>query len=353
MKKNLPCAFATAWLWLAVAAAAAAQPGPPGAVAQEVRALTGAPTRIVWVQHTGDGTDIFARGDHLRLLGLDTEDGRGEREIVPGEGGFSKPLITHSGNQVVFCNFVTQTTSVVNWDGSGLRELSRGILAAVWMDPATRAEWVYVQVGRATGVDARNNPIWRFRLDASAAAELVWDKTPVNPEGFQVFQDGRRAVSLFPWPHFGVAALPNESVVELGQGCCVSLASETGDLAFHLLGDHRHLMMYSLRGQEKWKVALNQAPGVDGFEVYHPKWSNRNRFLAMCGPFTGGGGITAEIYLGRFNQGLTAVEDWVRVTANDKGDFFPDVWVVPSPALEVRYTLSGLPVVVPAAPGAN
>ena len=51
--------------------------GPGGA---EVRTLTGAHTRVVWVQ--GDGTDPRASGDQLVLMGFDTEDGKGERVIL-------------------------------------------------------------------------------------------------------------------------------------------------------------------------------------------------------------------------------------------------------------------------------
>ena len=43
--------------------------GPSG----EVRNLTGAHTRVVWVQQ--DGTDPLAAGDNLVLMGFDTEDG--------------------------------------------------------------------------------------------------------------------------------------------------------------------------------------------------------------------------------------------------------------------------------------
>ena len=58
-------------------------PARTGASA-DVHALTGAPTRVVWVQ--GDGTDPFAAGRNLVLMGLDTEDGKGER-VVLGERG--------------------------------------------------------------------------------------------------------------------------------------------------------------------------------------------------------------------------------------------------------------------------
>ena len=59
--------------------------------------------------------------------------------------------------------------------------------------------------------------------------------------------------------------------------------------------------------------------------------------MAMTGPYkvgTGanriaGGGREVEIYVGRFNDNYTAIESWWRVTNNDRGDFFPDVWVSP------------------------
>jgi hypothetical protein len=350
VKKALVSTFLAAGLWIAATGTLPAQPTISTA-AQEIRALTGAKARVVWVRHTGDGTDIFAHTSNLRLLGIDSEDGRGEREIVAGEGSFHKPLITPDGDHVIFTDYAKQSVYVVNWDGSGLRELVHGIGAGVWTDPNTKQEWVYAQVGSESGAKARNNAIWRFRIDAPEVRELVWSKTPVNTDGFQISRDGRQVVSLFPWPHFGVATLPNDTVTELGQGCCASMAADVGNLAFHLLGDHRHLMLYSLTGEDRWKVAVNQAPGVDGFEIYHPKWSNKSRFMAMCGPFKGKGGITAEIYLGRFDSTLHSIEEWVRVTTNDKGDFYPDVWVEPAQPKVLRFTLNGSPVMEPA--GAN
>ena len=35
----------------------------------------------------------------------------------------------------------------------------------------------------------------------------------------------------------------------------------------------------------------------------------------------------AEIYLGKLKADCTAVERWVRITANRAGDFFPDAWI--------------------------
>ena len=55
-------------------------------------------------------------------------------------------------------------------------------------------------------------------------------------------------------------------------------------------------------------VNINNAPGFDGAEVYHPRWTNHPRFFAISGPYNQGGpnqartgGPQAEIYLGRFS----------------------------------------------------
>lgn len=339
----LTAGFAVFYLATVVATLLAASAADPSA---EIRALTGARTRLVWVQHAGDGTDIFCKGDSLRLMGLDTDDGRGQRQIVAGESNFHKPLITPTGNQVVFSNVISQTVYVVNWDGTGLRELAHGIAAGLWRDPLTGHEWVYAQTGPESGKNFRNNPIRRYRLDDPRVNELVWDRTPANPDGFQISPDGRRVCSMFPWPRVGVATLPNEGLMDLGQGCCPSLAPDSGNFMFYLLGDHRHIMLHRLEGQAKWKVPIHTAPGVDGFEIYHPKWSNQMRFIALTGPYCGQGGITADVFIGRFDETFTGIEAWVRVTANSLGDFFPDVWVEPQPAPQVRLNLGGAAVLM-------
>ncbi|NKB24885.1 MAG: hypothetical protein GKR87_11010 [Kiritimatiellae bacterium] len=80
---------------------------------------------------------------------------------------------------------------------------------------------------------------------------------------------------------------------------------------------------------------INQAEGINGHEVYHPRWSNHPRFLVMTGPYVegeggnkiGGGGKRVEIYAGRFSPDYDKVEHWLRITDNKKGDFYPDLWI--------------------------
>ncbi len=69
---------------------------------QDVETLTGALTRVVWVQDIADGTDIGSQGAELMLMGYDSHDGQGERPLHSSPGNFTRPLITPRGNRVVF-----------------------------------------------------------------------------------------------------------------------------------------------------------------------------------------------------------------------------------------------------------
>jgi len=86
--------------------------------------------------------------------------------------------------------------------------------------------------------------------------------------------------------------------------------------------------MFESGGDRRRDVKINQAPGINGRDVYFPRFSSEPRFLTMTGP--GVGGREAELYLGRFDAGFNSVEKWVRVTHNDSGDFFGDAWIKPT-----------------------
>ena len=85
---------------LAVLAAAGCSTETREGPSREVGNLTGAHTRVVWVQQ--DGRDPYARGDNLTLVGFDTDDGRGERVIVSQRASYVKPLLTPRGDRIVF-----------------------------------------------------------------------------------------------------------------------------------------------------------------------------------------------------------------------------------------------------------
>ena len=306
--------------------------GPSG----EVRNLTGTHTRVVWVQQ--DGTDPFATGDKLALVGFDTEDGRGERAILAERGSYVKPLFTPKGDRIVFSRRPTRPEGpevfIVNWDGSGLKSLTRGFALATWANPADGREWVYV------GTDAKPEQVYdfptvtRIAIDDPNTREVVWNKSLVSGDTFQVSADGRHAGGLFPWPQAGVAELPNGNLRTLGDGCWTAMSTVRGPIMWYFDGSHRNLTLVDIRSNKRWAVNINKVPGFGNDEVYHPRWTNHPRFVAMSGPYNLGGanqvrsgGAQTEVYLGRFSANYSQVEAWARVTTNAAGDSYPDVWI--------------------------
>ena len=205
-----------------------------------VRALTGAHTRIVWVQ--GDGTDPETEGVDLILMGFDSDDGKGERTISSTRGSYVKPRLTARGDRIVFSTRILPGPPeifVVNWDGSGLRKLADGFAMALWQNPVDGSDWVYA------GTDGRRYDfatVTRFPIDAAEKRELVWNATPVSMEGFAVTADGRHAGGLFPWPEAGVADLAAKTWKKFGEGCWTSLTNARGPL-FYFDGAYRNVTM--------------------------------------------------------------------------------------------------------------
>lgn len=324
----------------------------------QLQVLTSARTRIVWCQDQDDQRDSRGKKNNFKLLGFDTGDGKGEREILPSAGPYNKPLISPKGDRVVFTDFEQKRVYVVNWDGTGLRTVTGGFALDVWSDPQNGIEWVYVQTGAETSDKTFDkNPVRRCQLDNPKVDELVWNKTPVSARwcgNFQVSADGTKAAGLFPWPESGIAELPNKSWKNFGYGCWTGLAPDTRFWKFD--GAHRNLLIYDPGSSSRFfvgkgkKVNLSTDTRVGGYEVYHPRWSNHERFLAMTGPYkvegkgeeasdrVSNGGAGVEIFLGRFDSQFTQVEQWVQVTRNKQADFFPDVWIDPKGATTLVMT---------------
>ncbi|MGQ0734631.1 MAG: hypothetical protein ACT4QD_13370 [Acidobacteriota bacterium] len=300
--------------------------------AADVHALTGTHTRVVWVQH--DGTDPFAMGRQLVLMGLDTDDGRGERVILKDPGSYVKPMLTPRGDRVVYSTHPglgDASVHLVNFDGTGHRRFDRGFALAVWQDPSDGGEWIYI------GSDNREfafGTITRVRLDQPSRREQVWQHGMVSLDTFQVSPDGRLAGGLFPWPDAGVADLSTGKWRRLGDGCWTALNDAGSPLFWYFDGSHRNLLMVDLTRDRRWTVPINRAPGFANPEVYHPRWTPHPRFMTLSGPYDQGGanqvrsgGNQSEIWIGRFSDDFTRIEAWARATHNARADSYPDVWI--------------------------
>ena len=322
--------------------------------AEDIRGMTGKHTRMVWTESTGDGKDVNCVKPIHRLMGIDTDDGKGIRAIRATLGSYTKPLITPKGDRVVYTSYTTGKVHIVNWDGSGLRTLVTGYCGDVWMDPNTSIEYIYVR----TKISATSAPIVRYQIDNTSNTLTIWNKTYVGNDAFgtwwQVSADGKRAAGTFPWSKAGIAVLPNVSWKQTSSGCWTSMAPDNSYYMWVFNNDHRTCNVYDGNAVKKGTLDLHTAPGISGWEIYHPRWTSDPNFITMNGPYDGNrggscsshycgnlitaGGTRMNIYLGKLDAARTRVTQWVRVTSNTKPEFFSDAWIgaaVQTPSMNV------------------
>lgn len=315
-------------------------------LSRRLEEFVGGHAKLVWTkQLSGDRPDSSAVDDHLELWGLDTRDGRGARRILDDQDNYARPLVSPSGDHIVFTHkgiykkpgsdlrHFEPSVFRIDWDGEHLEKLATGYAVDVWRDPATSVEWVYVTdllpTDKGTLYASR---LERFKLLDPGDRELVYDGTQLGVENIQLSRDGKRASGLFPWPDAGLMNLEDRTHRRLQRGCWPSMAPDDSHLAWVFDGSHKNLHVFTEDARDTWPVAVDGAPGVDGREVYHPRWSNHVRFFAITGPYIGetlgqSKAATVEIHLGRFSPDIRSVESWLQVTDDELADHFPDLWV--------------------------
>jgi hypothetical protein len=302
--------------------------------ASALAALTGARARVVWVRDLASGDDMFLKGNQHQLMGLDSVDGRERVLWAPGDQ-INKPLLSPDGRYVVCSRFRDDRLFRLDWTGGPPREIGSGYALDVWRDPASGRDWVYAAVDRSQNRDAPYQRIVRFPLDAPDAREEVWSNGDVSMDNVDLSRDGRRLGGMFPWPRGLVVDTATRRATALGRGCWSSLAPDNSYLLWVFEGTHRHLFFHTADGRHRWRATINTIPGGDNRRMYHPRWSNHARFFVTTGPYDTdalgkkkkGTGRGVELWVGRFRDDLRAVEAWARVTENNEGDFFPDLWV--------------------------
>lgn len=318
----------------------AGKPGAPDPAGQRLREFVGGPARLVWLRQVdGNGADPFCDGNRLILMGLDTEDGRGPRAIVSTVTNYHRPMLTPDGRHVVYSRQTTREAFVVAWDGGRPWRLGAGYAAATWQDPATGVVWVYMADNGKTGRERNSAKILeRVRLDDPSVRELVWNSEKFTFNSLQLSADGTRACGQFPYPRAGFAEFPNRTWTHLGRGCWTSIAPDNSYLVWFFDLPHRNLIFHDPTENTSWSVPINTPPEMKGFEVYHPRWSNHRRFFTLTGPYEigrpganliGSGGPSVEVWIGKFAPDLKAVENWLQITRDRYGDFYPDLWVAP------------------------
>lgn len=298
--------------------------------------------RLVWLQDHGNGADSLAHGKNLVVYGYDSRDGLGERPLLKKKGSFFKPLITPDGKGVIVSDRKAREMYLVDWESGKKTVLGQGIAVEVWKEEKGRfffnepRTWVYCFSGlQPENKYGTSQPLYRFPLDNPKKKELIWDRTNMAWSNLQLSRDGEMLGGLFPWPHGGVLHVKDRKWKPLGKGCWTSLSPDNSKLLWIFDGLHRNIQMYDVAGGGSWKVKINNGPGINGFEVYHPRWSNHPRYFVLTGPYEkgeggnriGGGGEKVEIYIGRFDAKARNVESWLQISKNKFADFYPDLWI--------------------------
>ena len=310
----------------------------------ELGNFTGDHTRAVWVQQQKSGQiDKHAAGENLKLLGRDSLDGRGERALLEKVGSYSRPLFTPDGNRVVFSNkggtksdagirSYNSKCFVVNFDGSGLKELGGGYAEAVWNDPVGGDIWVLASVGFKDDerVVMEGKQLIKFKLDDPGKRAVVWDKTPVGADSFRMGRDGQKMVGQFPWPESGIVDLRTGFLQRTGNGCWISMAPDDSCISWVFDGAHQNVSIYDRNGRALNTLAINTHSDLKGKRVYHPRWTNHAQFGVVSGPYIQdkkAGADRIDIYLARFAPDMSKVEEWHQITDNNRADLYADVWI--------------------------
>lgn len=297
----------------------------PDDLSKQLREFAGGPVRVVWTRAMDEEDYTMHRASGI-LYGFDTEDGKGEREILPGLRSYAMPLLTPDGKQVLFTDQHKAKCYIVGFDGSGLREFADGFVSHVWQDPATGRVWAYVR----SGWNDIKSHMLRYDLADLSVKETVWSQSengspPVS--WFRVSGDGRYSVDTLPWPQYGLIDNQTGDFKILGNGCWPSIAPDDSGHSFLFSGNHTSVRFYEHGDEEGRVINLATVPGWTGRKIYHPRWTHDTRFITVTAPQWM---PETELYLGRFDAAFTGINQWFRVTYNDKADFFGDAWFAAS-----------------------
>lgn len=280
-------------------------------------------------------------------MGLDTEDGQGERKIIPNDAAYSKPLFTPNGQQIVFSDMKKRKVFVIDWNGENLRDLGAGLASDVWRDPKTEIDWVYVRIGSET-----KSTIVRRELAKPKKDETIWKRSENGHKGvpwFQLSGDGAMFFDAFPWPNCGAGDLRKGTWKGYERGCWLGIAPDDSHRTFVFSGSHAEINLFDRGGTKKRKVAVNTMPEIRGKKVYFPRWSNDPRFVTVVGPERSS---KSELYVGRFDSDYQKIESWTRLTNNSRTELFDDAWFGNAPIAKAR-TTTVIPVEKPKASASN
>lgn len=307
----------------------------PKDVTQQLLGLTGGRrVKVAWNQGSEQKQTLHY---------FDTKDG--VVRALPFAG--SAPLLTQDGLKVLASTADVPERSVMMYDTETKKatKLCTGPgnnLLAVWQDPKTKRDWVYINDSgdKKEAWSAPAGKIYRFPIDKPEARELFWDRT--SSHFYLMFSaDGARACFEPSWSNIGQLSLAFDEQGKVNQdkskyksyggGCFPSMAPDNSYRLFRLDGDHRSITMCDADGANPRKInLLGMLPEAQKIrrDVWLTRWSTHPRYLTLIAP----GGKEAAVWIGRFDEKFTKVEAWVRVSP-EKGPqcWQSHAWVDPKP----------------------
>ena len=339
--KPLAAGLASGAAWLAfivhLALRSAAEAGTAGGIGDR-SVPASVRYRAVWVQDRAAGRDAYAMGNDLHLMGLDSEKGGEERALLRSAGNYSRPMLTDDGETVVYSDRRSGEAYALPWGGRKPRSLGPGRALDTWTDPATKHVWVAIGDG-ADPHPRLHRRVQLVRLDDPSVRRELGLGFAVNENNFQFHGDGRLASCDKDQAGCGFVDLDTGTWEKTSDGCWPTMAPEGPPVVAVLRNGHRTMELAAARGGARTRADVSSLLDPPGYEVFHPRWTNRRSYVALTGPYyegggwnrIGNGGADVEVYLLEFDADLAAVRAAFRVTKNAFADFYPDIWIAPDP----------------------
>ena len=325
-------------LWLAMPLASALAADSVKSTKEQLLELTGGRrVKVVWVQGTSDTNHASSP---IKLY--DTKDGLIQE--LPFTG--IQPWLTPDGRRVVAVAGTDMDRKLMMYDTESKKVTTLGtgphsFPLAIWRDPKTKRDWIYVNATDAGGEFKRDwsdghDKMFRLPIDKPDARELFWDRTK-SSEFFMLSADGTRACFAPTFNNIGQMTYafdpkgkvdPDKSVFKpLGHGCFPGMAPDNSYRLFRLEGDHKAILMHDADGANPRKIDVTGMPGVGekNLQSWLTRWSTHPRFLTLMAPCN----ADARIWIGRFDEKFTKVEAWVQVTAEGPQCGKSHAWIDP------------------------
>lgn len=308
-------------------------------VNDQLSELTGGKrVKVVWNQETSP-TDARQK---VRLY--DTRKGAVTDLPFPEAG--SAPLLTIDGRRILISVGKAPDERKVlmcDTETAKVTELAKGPvnnLLAVWQDPKTKQDWAIVNdMGdKNQQWNQTAGKVYRFRIDKPEERELLWDRTS-SQIYMSLSADGTRACFNPAWGNIGVLKFECDAQGKVDQdkstfkpyggGCWPSMAPDNSYRMFRLEGDHKAIVMHDADNAAQRAIRINEMlAGKDsGAPCWLTRWSTHPRYLTCHAPNRN---KDARIWIGRFDEKFTKVEQWVRiVTPDDAHCWQSHAWVEP------------------------